>query len=349
MSAAICAQGIVGLRGQRRVIDGISLHLQPGQCAGLVGRSGVGKSTLLLMIAGIVPIAEGRLYVGDRPVNQTPPRDLGVHLLGQSPLVLDHMSVRQNLALPTHFRGGGDSEMTIEAVARQLALEPLLDKNARAISGGERQRIAIGQAMRSPASILLLDEPVKAALEPELRHQVRSALTSYVRSRGKTVIFVSHDVEDIGALADRVLVLGGCSGKLDTCTVEEFFALPPSPQIARDMDLAVVVTGTYRAESEELVLGECGDVVSLPSVVPRGEGMRAWVLPHGAWSVRPGGCWTLDRTWPIVAGARARFTGPSGSVISLILRADKCPLGAGRSYSLQVAPDQVRDFPATAR
>jgi ABC-type sugar transport system ATPase subunit len=346
MSAGINAQEIVGLRGQRRVIDGISLSLQPGECVGLVGRSGVGKSTLLLMIAGIVPVAEGRLHVGGRPVSQTPPRDLGVHLLGQSPLVLDHMSVRQNLELPTRFRRGGDGEMTVEVVARQLALEPLLEQSARAISGGERQRIAIGQAMRSPASVLLLDEPVKAALEPELRHQVRSALTSHVLGRGKTVIFVSHDVEDIGALADRVLVLGSRS-MLDTCSVEEFFTSPPTPQIARDMDLAVVVTGTYRAEAGGLVLAEGGDVVLLPAALACGEGIRVWVLPYSAWRVRPGGGWILDRTWPVVAGARARFAGSNGSAISLILRSDDCPLHVGQTYSLQVVPDCVRNFPET--
>lgn len=337
----VTASKVVVERDRVQIIRGASFEVPKGSCAGLVGRSGSGKTTLLMALAGMLPLSGGGLSVLRRSVATTPLPALGVHFLSQSPLVLDHLTVRQNLDLPTRFRSIDVNIAQIDYIAECLGLRPLLERSARLISGGERQRLAIGQAMRSPAPVLLLDEPIKAALEPELRHQVRQALVRHMRDYEKTVIFVSHDVDDISALADHVLMLGR-DGLIASCGIEQFFTAPPDLEIARDMDLGVIfdVAGS---EQGNILLS---DGVSTVGIEPPVADMRpgTWIVPHKALAVVSGSGWRLTGLRPALTGQRVTFQGPGGTSIVFLAKEPHPILIAGQHYDLEISAGEFMHY-----
>ncbi len=203
------ARGVVGLHA-------LHLRIEPGELLVVLGPSGSGKSTLLRLIAGLDQPTTGHVRIGGQDVTGLPPHVRGVGLVFQTPALLPHLSVAENLAFP--LRAGRVAAAAVAErvgeLARRLELEPLLSRRPGTLSGGERQRAALGRAIARKPRVLLLDEPF-SSLDPPLRAALREELIRTHLELGATTILVTHDQEEAMAVADRIAVLD--HGRLLQC------------------------------------------------------------------------------------------------------------------------------------
>jgi multiple sugar transport system ATP-binding protein len=194
--------------GGVRALDRFSLDVSDGEFVVVVGPSGSGKSTLLRLVAGLERPTAGTIRIGERAVNELAPRDRDVAMAFQHPALYPHLSVRENLAFPLRLRKlpRAEIERRVRSVAAQLSIAPLLDRKPAAISGGERQRVALGRVLVREAQCNLYDEPL-AHLDRPLVEQLQTCLLELHRRRPTTTLFVTHDQQEALALAERVVVL----------------------------------------------------------------------------------------------------------------------------------------------
>ncbi|MBB4635056.1 ABC transporter ATP-binding protein [Longimicrobium terrae] len=189
-------------------VEGATFTVQGGELMVLVGPSGSGKSTLLRMIAGLESITDGDLHIGDRRVNDVPPRDRDIAMVFQNYALYPHMSVRQNLgfALTLQKRPRPEIEERVRTAAGVLGLDAILDRKPRHLSGGQRQRVALGRAIVRDPAVFLFDEPL-SNLDAKLRVQMRAEISALHRRLGATMVYVTHDQVEAMTLGDRIVVL----------------------------------------------------------------------------------------------------------------------------------------------
>jgi ABC-type sugar transport system ATPase subunit len=189
-------------------VDGLSLEVEDGEFLILVGPSGCGKSTALRMVAGLERISDGTISIGDRVVNDVPPKDRDVAMVFQSYALYPHMTVERNLAFGLRQRRTPRDEVRrhVGEVSRMLGLEELLRRRPGQLSGGQRQRVAMGRALVREPEVFLLDEPL-SNLDAKLRVQMRSELKRLQERVGITTIYVTHDQVEAITLGDRIAVL----------------------------------------------------------------------------------------------------------------------------------------------
>ncbi len=194
--------------GGVRALDGFSLDVSDGEFVVVVGPSGSGKSTLLRLVAGLERPTKGRVRLGDMVVNNLPPRRRDVAMAFQNPALYPHLSVYQNLGFPLKMRRRAASTVDerVRSIAEQLGIAPLLERKPAAISGGERQRVALGRVLVREAECNLFDEPL-AHLDRPLVEQLQAALLETHRRRPTTSLFVTHDQQEALVLGQRVVVL----------------------------------------------------------------------------------------------------------------------------------------------
>ena len=194
--------------GDTLAVDDLSLHIKDTEFMVLVGPSGCGKSTALRMLAGLEDITDGAIKIGDRVVNDLPPRDRDIAMVFQSYALYPHMSVFDNMAFGLKMRGTprADIERRVTDAARILELEPLLKRKPRQLSGGQRQRVALGRAIVREPQVFLLDEPL-SNLDAKLRVQTRLELQKQHRSLQATFIYVTHDQVEAMTMGDRIAVM----------------------------------------------------------------------------------------------------------------------------------------------
>jgi multiple sugar transport system ATP-binding protein len=203
--------------GQVAVADA-SFDIGDGELLVLVGPSGCGKSTLLRMIAGLEDITSGELWIGDRVVNEVPPRDRDIAMVFQSYALYPHMTVAGNLGFGLKLRGLPPSEVQarVREAAATLELEPLLERRPAALSGGQRQRVALGRALVRNPQVFLLDEPL-SNLDAKLRTSMRAEIARLHRQLGTTMVYVTHDQVEAMTLGQRIVVLSdGVVQQIDT-------------------------------------------------------------------------------------------------------------------------------------
>ena len=173
-----------------------------------VGPSGCGKSTALRMVAGLEDITEGEIRIGDRVVNDMPPKDRDIAMVFQNYALYPHMTVEDNLAFGLQLRKTPKDEQKkrVAEAAKMLALEPFLNRKPAALSGGQRQRVAMGRAIVRNPQAYLMDEPL-SNLDAKLRVSMRAQLSSLHERLGVTTIYVTHDQIEAMTLGTRVAVL----------------------------------------------------------------------------------------------------------------------------------------------
>jgi len=194
--------------GGVKAVDGLSLDIADGEFMVLVGPSGCGKSTALRSIAGLEEITAGTISIGERVVNDLPPKDRDIAMVFQNYALYPHMTVEQNLAFGLQLRKTPKQEIqrrTGEA-ARMLGLEPYLKRKPAALSGGQRQRVAMGRAIVREPQAFLMDEPL-SNLDAKLRVSMRASLNQLHERLGVTTVYVTHDQVEAMTLGDRVCVL----------------------------------------------------------------------------------------------------------------------------------------------
>ena len=203
--------------GFKAVID-LNLEINEAEFLVMVGPSGCGKSTTLRMIAGLEDISSGTLMIGDRVVNDLPPKERDIAMVFQNYALYPHMSVFDNIAFSLKLARRPRSEIkdrVLEA-ARILELEAQLDKRPAQLSGGQRQRVAMGRAIVRRPRVFLLDEPL-SNLDAKLRVQMRAEITGLQREVGVTTFYVTHDQVEAMTMADRVAVISeGVLQQVDT-------------------------------------------------------------------------------------------------------------------------------------
>ncbi|HEU5225526.1 MAG TPA: sn-glycerol-3-phosphate ABC transporter ATP-binding protein UgpC [Actinomycetota bacterium] len=189
-------------------VDDLTLEVADGEFLILVGPSGCGKSTALRMVAGLERISDGTIAIGDRVVNDVPPKDRDIAMVFQNYALYPHMTVEKNLGFGLRRRRTPheDVRRRVDEVSRMLGLDDLLRRRPGQLSGGQRQRVAMGRALVREPEVFLLDEPL-SNLDAKLRVQMRSELKRLHDRIGVTTIYVTHDQVEAITLGERIAVL----------------------------------------------------------------------------------------------------------------------------------------------
>ncbi len=189
-------------------IDDLTLSIANGEFMVLVGPSGCGKSTALRSIAGLEDISAGTITIGDRVVNDLPPKDRDIAMVFQNYALYPHMTVEQNLAFGLQQRNTPKDEIRrrVADVAKMLGLDEYLKRKPAALSGGQRQRVAMGRAIVREPQAFLMDEPL-SNLDAKLRVSMRASLSQLHERLGVTTVYVTHDQVEAMTLGQRVCVL----------------------------------------------------------------------------------------------------------------------------------------------
>jgi len=174
----------------------------------LVGPSGCGKSTTLRMVAGLEEITEGDIYIGDRLVNDVPPKDRDIAMVFQNYALYPHMDVYNNMAFGLKLRKFPKAEIDrrVKDAGAILGIENLLDRKPKALSGGQRQRVALGRAIVREPQVFLMDEPL-SNLDAKLRVVMRTELSKLHMRLQTTIVYVTHDQVEAMTMGDRIVVL----------------------------------------------------------------------------------------------------------------------------------------------
>lgn len=224
------------------VLKAINLEIADGEFMVLVGPSGCGKSTLLRLIAGLETVTGGNILIGDRRVNDLPPKARDIAMVFQSYALYPHLSVYDNIAfglrrmldrennqtedkfprwvgdslrgitkpLPKslHYLSAQEKVLAqrVNQVAQQLQIDHLLDRLPKQLSGGQKQRVALGRAIARNPQVFLMDEPL-SNLDAKLRAETRSQIVQIQRQLGTTTIYVTHDQTEAMTMGDRIAVL----------------------------------------------------------------------------------------------------------------------------------------------
>ena len=191
-----------------KAVSEMSLDIEDGEFMVLVGPSGCGKTTALRMVAGLEDISEGVLKIGERVVNNVPPKDRDIAMVFQSYALYPHLTVYDNIAFSLKLQGEKKPEIArrVNEAAKVLGLETLLDRKPRALSGGQRQRVAMGRAIVRDPQAFLMDEPL-SNLDAKLRVQMRAEISRLQTDLGTTTIYVTHDQIEAMTMGDRIAVM----------------------------------------------------------------------------------------------------------------------------------------------
>jgi multiple sugar transport system ATP-binding protein len=206
--ASVAIRDVKKAFGATSVIHGVDISIRDGEFVVLVGPSGCGKSTLLRMIAGLENITAGEIRIGDRVVNNVPPKERDVAMVFQNYALYPHMTVAANMAFSMKLRGAPQSEIDerVNRAAAILGLSQLLGRYPRQLSGGQRQRVAMGRAIVRDPQVFLFDEPL-SNLDAKLRVQMRTEIKELHQRLKTTTIYVTHDQIEAMTMADKIVVM----------------------------------------------------------------------------------------------------------------------------------------------
>ncbi len=215
-------------------VASVSFDVRDKEFVALVGPSGCGKSTVLNMIAGLIRPSAGEIRLDDRPYTGIPPQ---VGYVFQKDTVFPWRTVSRNIALGLEYRGvpAAEREGRVRAAVRLVGLEGFEDAYPATLSGGMRQRVALGRALAVDPAVLLLDEPF-GALDAITRERLHDELQEVWIKTGKTMIFVTHNVREAVVLGNRVLVFSHRPGRI----VAEHRITLPRPRRVDDLSTAEV-------------------------------------------------------------------------------------------------------------
>ena len=204
--SGVTLNNVIKRYGDVQVIHGIDLQIEDGEFCVFVGPSGCGKSTLLRMVAGLEETTEGAINIGTRDVTRMDPAQRGVAMVFQTYALYPHMTVKDNMGFGLKMNGHPKAEIEakVAEATRILKLEPYLDRKPAALSGGQRQGVAVARAAAFGSKVIILDEPTAALGVKESRKVLE--LIQDVKSRGIPIILISHNMPHVFEVADRIHV-----------------------------------------------------------------------------------------------------------------------------------------------
>jgi len=242
-------RGISKSYGDTVVLRDISFKLKPGELMVLLGPSGAGKSKTLEIVAGIETPDNGEVILNGVDVSNVPARKRGVGFVFQDYSLFPHKNVFENIAFGLKTRGEKATRVRVEAIAREMQVENLLDRYPDQISGGQKQRVALARALVFNPDLLLFDEPL-SSLDQRVREQLRKTLKKIQRKHKVTTLYVTHDYVEAIALADKMAILKG--GRiLQSGPPDEIFYRPQSREVAEFTGMTNIFSGRVTDSSED--------------------------------------------------------------------------------------------------
>jgi multiple sugar transport system ATP-binding protein len=216
--ASVRLQSVSKKFGETVVVDDVTLDIADREFIVLVGPSGCGKSTTLRMVAGLETTSGGDIYIGDRRVNDLGPKDRDIAMVFQNYALYPHMNVYDNMAFGLRMRNMPRAEIDqrVTEAAEILGLGPLLKRKPKEMSGGQRQRAALGRAIVRHPAVFLMDEPL-SNLDAKLRVQTRTEIVKLHQRVATTMIYVTHDQIEAMTMGHRIVVMkDGVVQQVDT-------------------------------------------------------------------------------------------------------------------------------------
>ena len=198
----------ITIRVGQLLLENLSFRVETGQYAVVMGKTGIGKTTILESICGLRSVQSGSILINQVNVTNWSPADRHVGYSPQDLALFPTMTVRQHLefALKVRRRPASEIAARVQELARLLDIQPLLNRNVKGLSGGEAQRVALGRALSFGPSVLLLDEPL-SALDADTRQSTQELLKNLNELTGVSVLHVTHNQEEAEMLGDRVIRL----------------------------------------------------------------------------------------------------------------------------------------------
>ncbi|GAB6191197.1 ABC transporter ATP-binding protein [Desulfocastanea catecholica] len=242
---------------EKPVISDLSLDIHDGEMVSLLGPSGVGKTTILKAIAGLVQPASGQIIINGESVDHLPAEKRDTVMIFQKPLLFPFLDVGRNIAFGLKMAKMTEptAEKKIDRILAITGLEGLKNRKIHQLSGGQQQRVALARGLVLEPSVLLLDEPL-SNLDAELRQQMRQLIRSVQAQTGTTMLFVTHDQSEAFAISDRICLL--LDGSLrQTGTPTELFYRPADVEVARFFGCTNFLHGRIRNGLFESDLGSC--------------------------------------------------------------------------------------------
>src|SRR5215210_7400070 len=206
--AEVVLENVVKRYGDVVAVNDVSLTINDGEFVSLVGPSGCGKTTTLNMIAGLLELSEGSIFIGGRDVSELDPKDRDIAMVFQNYALYPNKTVYKNLAFPLEMRrlAKTDVDQRVRRAAETLSITPLLERKPRELSGGQQQRVALGRALVRNPKAFLMDEPL-SNLDAKLRVYMRAELKRFHHELSATVIYVTHDQMEAMTMSDRIVVM----------------------------------------------------------------------------------------------------------------------------------------------
>ena len=233
------------------VIDRMDLTVAEGEFFVIVGPSGIGKTTLLRLIAGLETADAGRIAIGGQEVTRLPPYKRPVAMTFESYALYPHLSVFENIASPLRARrlDAATIRQTVTDVATLLRIEALLDRRPGEISGGQKQRTALGRTLVARPQVFLLDEPI-SHLDAKIRHELRLQLHALEDLRRVATLYVTHDYAEALSLGDRIGVMGP-GGLVQIGSARDVFKRPRTLFVAEHLGQPAINAVPARLASED--------------------------------------------------------------------------------------------------
>src|SRR5829696_8995646 len=324
--------------GTVKALDGLTLHIEPGELVALLGPSGCGKTTALRILAGLDEATSGTVSVGGRDVSNVPANKRDMGMVFQAYSLFPHLTVLDNVAFGLKLRGK-DRSSRRKVAQDKLELVGLAEQGNRyasQLSGGQQQRVALARALAIEPSVLLLDEPL-SALDAKVRVQLRDEIRRVQIEVGTTTLFVTHDQEEALAVADRVGVMN--AGHLEQLAPPaELYSAPASRFVGEFVGLSNRLPAEVRG-AVAVVLGR--EVPGLPGSAT-GSG-HALVRPESVSVVAdPAGHATVTTVQFLGPLSRVTCTLIDGTdVVAQLASSDALRLEPGDVVRLEVAPEPV--------
>jgi len=275
-SLAVELTELTRVYGNVRALDGLTLHIEPGELVALLGPSGCGKTTALRILAGLDEATSGSVSVGGQDLTHVSANKRDMGMVFQAYSLFPHLTVADNVAFGLKLRGD-DTAVRRARASEMLDLVGLSehrDKYASQLSGGQQQRVALARALAIRPSVLLLDEPL-SALDAKVRVQLREEIRRVQTEVGTTTLFVTHDQEEALAVADRVGVMN--KGRLEQLAAPaDLYIHPATPFVAEFVGLNNKLAAQVAGETAT-VLGT--QVPVLPGSITSGAGI-AMIRPE---------------------------------------------------------------------
>ncbi|MEM9204982.1 MAG: ABC transporter ATP-binding protein [Pseudomonadota bacterium] len=235
------------------VIDDLSFTVEEGEFFVIVGPSGIGKTTLLRLVSGLETPDQGKVIVGGKDQTMLPPYRRRIAMTFESYALYPHLSVYENIASPLRARKTASAtiDQRVKDVAKLLRIDHLLDRKPGQVSGGQKQRTALGRTLVADPEVFLLDEPI-SHLDAKIRHELRTQFHTLEDLRKVATVYVTHDYAEALSLGDRIGVMGNGGKLIQVGAPRDLFERPANLSVAEHLGQPTinVIPGLFHQEGD---------------------------------------------------------------------------------------------------